>query len=157
MRAAADALSCAKNIEFMGQASKVHTNRDGTLKDFCSMPVKFEFEDKGSRIHFERTLHERCDVRPSMSLPKGIRTAQTAFYNELKALYPGCLVMTRPDVDSLSFIALVENDGDRCWTQVSNTKLIDPSCLREQDAVTNFVPLVDQNTMESSNLEQEEY
>ena len=77
------------------------------------MPVKFEFEDKGSRIHFERTLSEKCDVRPSMSLPKGICTAQTAFYNKLKALFPRCLVMTRPDVDSLLVIALVKNDGDR--------------------------------------------
>ena len=69
------------------------------------MPVKVEFENKGARIHFERTLHEKCDIRPSISLPTGIRRAQTGFYNELKHKYNDNIILTRPDTASLSFIA----------------------------------------------------
>ena len=84
VRVAADALSCATNVEFLGAASKIHSRRDGTLSGHYSMPVKIEFENKGARIHFECTMREKCDIRPSISLPTGIRKAQTTFYNELK-------------------------------------------------------------------------
>ena len=76
------------------------------------MPVKVEFENKGARIHFERTLREKCDIRPSISLPTGIRKALTAFYNELKNKYNDYIIMTRPDTASLSFFAFAKKDGE---------------------------------------------
>ena len=48
-----DAMSLVKNAEFLGGSSKIHSNRDGSLSGFYSMPVKVEFENKGARIHFE--------------------------------------------------------------------------------------------------------
>ena len=80
-------MSLVKNAEFLGGSSKIHSARDGSLSGFYSMPVKVEFKNKGARIHFVRTLHKKCDIGPSISLPTGIRKAQTAFYNELKHKY----------------------------------------------------------------------
>ena len=138
VRVTANALSCASNVEFMGNTSSAHFGRGGEASGFCSLPVKLEFEDKGARIHFERTLREKCDIRASMSLPKGIRAAQTSFYKELKELYPDQIVMTRPDVATLSFVALVKKDGEKTWVRTSDTRPIDPSALT--DTRTNPPP-----------------
>ena len=98
-------MSLVKNAEFLGGSSKIHSARDGSLSGFYSMTVKVEFESKGARIHFEGTLREKCDIRPSIFLPTGIRRAQTGFYNELKHKYNDNIILTRPDTASLSFIA----------------------------------------------------
>jgi hypothetical protein len=64
VRVADDALSLVTNLSFMGQASR-------PVKDtaHCSMPIRLEFEDRGSRIHFERTIRAQCGIRATMSLP----------------------------------------------------------------------------------------
>ena len=97
VRLAADALSCATKIDFLGQASrrpapKLTTDNDSneTLVEspFCTMPVLLEFEDRNVRQHFDRTMREKCGVRPSMSLPASIRNVQKALHANLKAAYP---------------------------------------------------------------------
>ena len=64
-------------------------------------------------------MREKCDIRPSISLPTGIRKAQTTFYNELKEKYAGYIVMTRPDTQSLSFVAFAKKDGEKGWTRLT--------------------------------------
>ena len=131
VRVVSDAMSLVKNAEFLGGSSKIHSTRDGTLSGFYSMPVKVEFENKGARIHFERTLREKCDIRPSISLPTGIRNAQTAFHNELKQKYEGYIIMTRPDTPSLSFFAFAKKDGEKGWTKLDDVRPIDPAAVRD--------------------------
>ena len=48
-----------------------------------------------------------------MSLPLGVRVAQKAALAALKQEYPGMIVMVCPEVESLSFIALIKNDGEK--------------------------------------------
>ena len=131
VRVVSDAMSLVKNAEFLGGSSKIHSTRDGKLSGFYSMPVKVEFENKGARIHFERTLREKCDIRPSISLPTGIRNAQAAFHNELKQKYEGYIIMTRPDTPSLSFIAFAKKDGEKGWTKLDDVRPIDPAAVRD--------------------------
>ena len=131
VRVVSDAMSLVKNAEFLGGSSKIHSTRDGKLSGFYSMPVKVEFENKGARIHFERTLREKCDIRPSISLPTGIRNAQAAFHNELKQKYEGYIIMTRPDTPSLSFFAFAKKDGEKGWTKLDDVRPIDPAAVRD--------------------------
>ena len=102
---AADALSCATKIDFLGQASrrpapKVTTDNDDneTLAEspFCTL---LEFEDRNVRQHYIRTMREKCSVRPSMSLPTGIRIAQKALHARLKVHYPDMIIMLKADSD----------------------------------------------------------
>ena len=131
VRVGSDAMSLVKNAEFLGASSKIHSNRDGTLSGHYSMPVKIELENKGSRLHFERTLPEKCDIRPSISLPTGIRKAQTAFHTELKQKYEGYIIMTRPDTPSMSFIAFAKRDREKGWTRLDDVRAIDPASVRD--------------------------
>jgi hypothetical protein len=73
-----DALSCADNVEFVSQTmSRKIDNRDPAnpiVSPYCTMPVKLDFPDKNTRLHFERTLRKHCGIKASMSLPFQIRT-----------------------------------------------------------------------------------
>ena len=131
VRMVSDAMSLVKNAEFLGASSKIHSSRDGTLSGHYSMPVKIEFENKGARLHSERTLREKCDIRPSISLPTGIRKVQTAFHTELKQKYEGYIIMTRPDTPSMSFIAFAKKDGEKGWTRLDDVRAIDPASVRD--------------------------
>ena len=57
IRIVEDALSCVTNMEFLGQKSKKFISNpdidDPRNNSFCSMPIKFDFEDGGARVHFE--------------------------------------------------------------------------------------------------------
>ncbi len=100
-----DALSCADNIEFVGQttARKID-NRDPAnpnVSHFCTMPVKLDFPDKNTRTHFERTLRKHCKIKASMSLPFPIRRYQSLFLAALRDQYNGRIITARPDIPSL--------------------------------------------------------
>jgi len=131
VRAAADALSCASKLEFLGQSSRRSGGEDAAGGGFCSMPVKLSFEDRSERIHFERTLREKCGIRATISLPVGIREEQKKFNAILKEKYGDRLVMSRPDSAKLAFIAFTKAEGDRQWSAVNDTFAIDPACLQK--------------------------
>ena len=129
VRVAADALSCATNLDFLGQSSKAHLDREKKPSGFCSMPIKLDFDDIAGRIHFERTMREKCGVRATMSLPPNIRAEQKVFHDQLKQAYPDQLIMTRPETRSLSFIAFAKKDKEPRWNRLKETFAIDPSCM----------------------------
>jgi hypothetical protein len=110
VRVTDDALSLVSDMAFMGQASRPVKD-----KTYCSMPIRLEFEDKGARIHFERTIKAHCGVRATMSLPPIIREAQTKFYNEIKDRYKNEIVMVRVDVEKLRFVAFHKEDRGPKW------------------------------------------
>jgi hypothetical protein len=110
VRVADDALSLVSNMSFMGQAS-----RPAKDKPHCSMPIKLEFEDRGARIHFERTIKDRCGIRATMSLPYAIREAQKKFLSAMKVLYDDEIVMVRVDTEKLRFIAFHKEDQGPKW------------------------------------------
>jgi len=120
-----DALSCAGDLSFLGQVTKPYSNnrnpsdpRNGT---FFTMPVKLEFPDRSSRIHFERTLREKCKMKAAMSLPFGIRKEAEKCRQKLLEIYPDELVMVRAELEGLKFVALHKKDGEGKWIRHSET------------------------------------
>jgi hypothetical protein len=121
IRVVNDALSCADNMEFLGQSTvrkidKRDPKNPKTLS-YCSMPIRIDFPDRNTRIHFERTVRKHCELKASISLPKPIRQMQSAFLAAMRACNPGKIVMVRPDVPSLSFVAFLKEDGEGGWTR----------------------------------------
>jgi hypothetical protein len=121
IRVVNDALSCADNVDFKGQTSSKHIDKrdpnNPIVMPFCSMPVKLDFPDRNTRIHFERTIRKHCNLRATISLPTIIRQYQALYLNAVKERYPGRAVMVRPDVASLSLVALVKEEGGGAWTR----------------------------------------
>jgi hypothetical protein len=125
IRVADDALSCATDISFLGQATKPYTNkrnasdpRNGT---FHTMPVKLEFPDRNSRIYFERMMREKCKIKAAMSLPLGIRKEAELCRKTVLEKFPGELVMIRAEAEGLRFAAFHKKDGEGKWIRCPET------------------------------------
>jgi hypothetical protein len=120
-----DALSCATNMSFLGQVTRPYTNNrnasDPRNNTFCTLPLKLEFPDRSARIHFERTLRERCKMRASMSLPPGIRTEAEKYRQSLLAKFPGEIVMVRAESEGLRFAGFHKVDGVGKWVRDTST------------------------------------
>jgi len=127
VRVTDDALSLVTDMSFMGQASRPVKN-----KPFCSLPIRMEFEDKGARIHFERTIKAHCGVRATMSLPPTIRAAQTKFYNDIKDRYKDEIVMVRVNVEKLRFMAFHKVDKGPKWLECMETEEIPHDILARE-------------------------
>jgi hypothetical protein len=125
VRVADDALSSALNLSFLGQVTKPYNNNrdasDPRNNKFCTLPVKLEFPDRGARIHFERTMREKCKIRASMSLPPGIRKEAEKFRQTLLAKFPGEIVMVRAESEGLRFAGFHKVDGVGKWIRDSVT------------------------------------
>ena len=119
VRVVDDALSCVDNMEFLGQRTKKFINNrkldDPRNNTFCTLPIKLDFQDRGSRLYFERTIREKCGLRATMSLPKPIRKELSAFNMAVRAAYPGNIIMTRVDISSLRLVAFMKDDGAKSW------------------------------------------
>ncbi len=109
LRVVEDALSCADSVDFMGQRSSPYVNqREGATGSFCSMPVKLSFQDRDTRINFERTVREKTGLRVIQSLPKPVRDEMAIFRKAMEDRYPGKIILARPNARSLQFTALMK-------------------------------------------------
>jgi hypothetical protein len=127
-----DALSCVSDMEFIGNQSKKFLSRkadDPKNNTFCTMPVKFKFEDKGARIHFETTIRNYCGLKANISLPKPIRLEQAAFLRALRERYPGEIVAVRPDIGAMSLRAVRKVHGAESWTKCWEVLRLEPDTL----------------------------
>jgi hypothetical protein len=119
IRVVNDALSCADNVDFKGQTSAKRIDKrdpeNPIVSPFCSMPVKLDFPDRNTRIHFERTLRKHCNLKASISLPTTIRKYQALYLKSMRSHFPGRAVMVRPDTASLALVALVKEEGGSAW------------------------------------------
>jgi hypothetical protein len=138
IRVADDALSCATDISFLGQATKPYNNKrnasDPRNGSFHTMPVKLEFPDRNSRIYFERMMREKCKIKASMSLPFGIRKEAEICRKTVLEKYPGEIVMIRAEAEGLRFAAFHKRDGEGKWTRCPETYRIPFSSVLPEGA-----------------------
>jgi hypothetical protein len=137
VRVTEDALSLVKDMTFLGQVSKKIENRNKPELSHMTMPIKLVFEDKGARIHFERTIGARSGLRATMSLPKNIRKAQAAFHDEIRKRYPNEITMVKVDTGRLCFTALHKVDGGPKWLPCTEVRSIPFNILRDDVAAVD--------------------
>jgi hypothetical protein len=134
-----DVISCVSDMEFIGSASKRFINNrnndDNCNNTFCTMPVKLRFDDRNSRVHFEKSMREYCNLRANISLPKPIRLEQAAFLSSLRERYPGDAVTVRPDTASGYLYALRKEGGAGPWLKCSERLHLSPGIM-----LPTFVP-----------------
>ena len=65
-----DVLSMTTGMSFFGNATKSYTNpKDSESGSYCTIPVKYEFKDKDTRIRAETALCSRCKVSCATPYP----------------------------------------------------------------------------------------
>jgi hypothetical protein len=120
VRAMNDALECVNDMDFIGIKSdrpKPRLNNQLPVKNHCTMPIKFRFDDRNTRLHFERTIRENCGLSAKMSLPKPIRDEQSLFVRALKSRYPDEVITARPDVGTFHFVAFHKKHMEKKWVR----------------------------------------
>jgi hypothetical protein len=84
-----DILSIAKNIDFYGKKTKSYINsKDPKSGSYCTLPVRYEFEDKESRFEAEKYLRQKCDVHCSTPYPAILRECIKQVTDKVKADFP---------------------------------------------------------------------
>jgi hypothetical protein len=136
-----DALSCAADMEFLGNKSKKFINNfnltDERNNTFCTLPVKFKFESGAARVNFERTMKTHCGLSAKISLPPVIRNEMKSFHKALRNRYQGKIITVRPDIRSQSFVALMKDETG--WTKLNETHKINPAIMLPGYAVKEVI------------------
>jgi hypothetical protein len=159
IRVVNDALSCADNVEFLGQTTVRKIDKSDPSNPipmpFCTMPVKLDFPDRNTRIHFERTVRKHCDLKASISLPAPIRKYQGMYLQAMKERHRGKFVMVRPDTASLGLITFVKEEGDRSWTRCPGYHPIPRGIMLPDFTLPNYIDLPAVSLMEQSDGDDE--
>ena len=121
-----DVLSLAEDMSFFGNSTKSYKNsRDEKSGSFCTIPVKYTFKNKDTRIRAEAVLRERCQVTCSTPYPVILRECIKQVVEHVKQNYKDNFV--RVTVDTTNFGLRVarrahKESGDSTW-QVYNDLL----------------------------------
>jgi len=97
-----DVLSVVKGMAFFGKSTKTYKNtRDKLSGAFCTIPVKYSFKDKDTRIRAEAILREKCQVNCSTPYPTILREALRQVASHVKGMYPKDSVRTSVDLKNM--------------------------------------------------------
>jgi hypothetical protein len=133
VRVAGDALSCASDVSFLGQASRPYKNnrdeKDPKNGSYHTMPVKLLFDDRQQRIYFEQTMRDSCKLRASISLPPFLQKERTAFDKALREKYPDFMIMVRPDPARAVLTAVKKRDRSGRWVPCEDIWDVPPSAV----------------------------
>jgi len=102
MAAIEDVLSVTKSVSFFGAATKTYKiTRDSNSGAFCTVPVKYAYKDKDTRIRVETILRSRCKVNCSTPYPPILRECIRKTIDAAKLARPTDFV--RVHVDAINF------------------------------------------------------
>ena len=135
-----DILSCAQ-LEFLGSGTrKFHNNRnqaDPRNNKMCTVPVRFDFKNKETRLQAEQTMRKICKVRPSVPYPKRLRAMLNETIKKGKEAHVGSFIQTKIDIENLVLKALVRTEGKwveiKDLTQAIPTDILDRSDMMDMD------------------------
>jgi len=97
-----DVLSMVKGMTFFGKATKSYSNgKDPLSGSFCTVPVKYSFQNKDTRIRAETTLREKCKVNCSTPYPIILRETIRQSVAHIKAQFPDNHVRVNVDTANL--------------------------------------------------------
>jgi hypothetical protein len=157
IRVVNDALSCADNVEFLGQTTARKIDKRDPANPitlpFCTMPVRLDFPDRNTRIHFERTIRKHCNLKASISLPAPIRKYQGMYLQALKERHRGKFVMVRTDVATLGLIAFVKGEGDKSWARCSGHHSIPRGIMLPDFIMPNHIELSSESQLDQNDCD----
>jgi len=97
-----DVLSVTKGMNFFGKATKPYKNpKDPNTGKYYTIPVKYDFKDKDTRIRAETTLRERCKVNCSTPYPTILRECIRQTVNHFQGKYPKDKVRVQVDATNM--------------------------------------------------------
>jgi hypothetical protein len=95
-----DVLSVAKNIEFYGRKTKSYINpKDQKSGSYCTVLVRYEFEDKDMQFEAEKFLRHKCGAHCSTPYPNILRECIKQVTEKVKTDFPDNQVKVMVDTN----------------------------------------------------------
>jgi hypothetical protein len=100
-----DVLSVVKGMKFYGKSTKTYRNpRDHLSGSYCTIPVRYDFNDKETRTHAETVFREKCKVQCSTPYPLILRESIKQVVEQTKQKYPDHFVKVNVDTNSMQLL-----------------------------------------------------
>jgi hypothetical protein len=97
-----DVLSVATNISFYGKKTKTYKNpKDSLSGSFCTVPVRYEFRDRETRIEAEKLFMDKCGAHCAIPYPTMLRECIKQVVGKVKRDYPNNQVRVNVDTQKL--------------------------------------------------------
>ena len=153
-----DLLSVSKGMEFFGKTTKTYRNsRDPASGAFCTVPVKYTFSDRETRVKAEQILRSRCKVNCSTPYPMILRECIKQTAEHFKGKYPGDLIRVSVLTNKFALKVLRKPAGaDTVWAELDRTIPLPDEALNvlsrtvPKDFVMQRLELVPTSVMEVS-------
>jgi hypothetical protein len=96
-----DVLSVSTGMKFFGSTTKSYSNpRDPLKSSFCTVPVKYEFSDKDTRIKAENVLRTTCNISYTTPYPPILRECIKRTIDQVKKSNPNTVVKVNIDLQN---------------------------------------------------------
>jgi hypothetical protein len=93
----------ATKISFYGKRTKSYVNNKVPLSgSFCTVPVRYKFKDKDTRIEAEKIFMEKCGAHCSVPYPPILRECIRQVVEKVKRDYPDNQVKVNVDTENFS-------------------------------------------------------
>ena len=112
-----DILSVTTGMSFFGNSTKTYKNpKDTESGSYCTLPVKYEFSDKDTRIKAETTLRSLCKVSCTTPYPMILKECIKKVIDHVKTDFPGEYVRVNVNADKLSLSVARRANKESEWT-----------------------------------------
>ena len=112
-----DVLSMTTGMSLFGNATKSYKNaKDSNSGAYCTIPVKYSFKDKDTRIRAETALRSRCKVSCATPYPIILRECMRQVVDIVRKKYPGEFVRCTVDSTRLTLSVARRGNGDTVWS-----------------------------------------
>lgn len=134
-----DILSMSKNMVFFGTSTRTYSHpKDKKSGSFCTLPVKYTFKDKDTRIMAEKVLRSTCKVNCSTPYTPVLRQCIKQAIESGKLVRPEDFVRVTVDTVSPSLRISWRAKDSKKWTHhVGNiplpSQVFDPLCKKLPD------------------------
>jgi hypothetical protein len=99
-----DVLSTVEGMHFFGKTTKSYNkSNDPDSGSYCTIPVRYDFADKDTRLYAESVLREHCKVQCTTPYPTILREAIKQVMNKVKKDYPNNYVRVQVDTGNMYF------------------------------------------------------
>jgi hypothetical protein len=113
-----DIMSVSTGIHFYGTATKSYkhpNDKDSNL--FCTVPVRYDFNDKDTKVQVEQLLRTKCGAKCSTPYPPILRECIRRVIDDTKREFPENLIKVSVDTTnfSLKVARRPSNSDNKAW------------------------------------------
>lgn len=111
-----DLLSISKGIEFFGNTTKSYKNsKDEKSGSYCTIPVKYVFKDRDTKVRAEAVLRQTCKVRCTTPYPIILRECIRQVISQTKEDFPNDFVRVNVDPVNMCLKVARKPDNESEW------------------------------------------